>query len=735
MSDIKFTAGIDLGPLATGLSQAQSALRAASDRMAGSMRAVSDRFSVIQSSMSGFSSALTGAASAAGPLGAALAVAASAAGALVSTTRHLNDLNDAADVTGQSIEELSSLLNTLAPYGHGLDVISTASERLVKAMTQADDEAKGAGEAFRLLGVQTRDAHGNLRPTQDVLEDVAKALSEYDDGTNKTALAMAIFGRSGAALLPVLKDLAEAQRRGATLTTEQAEEAEKLDRSVRELMTRLTQMAQSVAATVIPQINRLIEQFILGREAAGGFVQALVRYGTATGTPAENVARTLERIAEANAKIKESEAGLAAEGPVYGARFSDRIEKERSKIAQYLKDLQYYRLLEEQAGTGANLRSPRLYDADGVRPPRPAPALGQGGGQSRPAERGPVGTFVDAETRALQELGRLFEQASATVGAEQADLLRRLDQMYFDGMIGAELYEGAIARLFRTSRTAGKDGVGELSQQLEQQAERWRDSLNPLRVYVRQLEEVRRLADEGRLTPQQRWMAENDLLPKLSPAPSPEEQAQTFNWLAATEAGFRRLFDAIKEGSVSAKSVMLGAFELIYAGVSDALAKMAGRWVVEMLIGKVASIRAALADISASAARAGAAAFASTAAIPYVGPALAPAAGAAAYSGAMSYAAGLTVASAEGGYDIPGWINPLTQLHAREMVLPAEHADTIRGLKGKSEEGPSVQHHHVWNVQAWDAPSVRDWLERNGEMFYPIAERAARNGAGPYRPR
>ncbi|GAA5784704.1 phage tail length tape measure family protein [Chitiniphilus shinanonensis] len=36
--------------------------------------------------------------------------------------------------------------------------------------------------------------------------------------------------------------------------------------------------------------------------------------------------------------------------------------------------------------------------------------------------------------------------------------------------------------------------------------------------------------------------------------------------------------------------------------------------------------------------------------------------------------------SAAGGYDIPAGVNPMTQLHEREMVLPAAYADVIRGL-------------------------------------------------------
>ena len=36
--------------------------------------------------------------------------------------------------------------------------------------------------------------------------------------------------------------------------------------------------------------------------------------------------------------------------------------------------------------------------------------------------------------------------------------------------------------------------------------------------------------------------------------------------------------------------------------------------------------------------------------------------------------------SSAGGFDIPAGVNPVTQLHEKEMVLPAQYADVIRGL-------------------------------------------------------
>lgn len=70
--------------------------------------------------------------------------------------------------------------------------------------------------------------------------------------------------------------------------------------------------------------------------------------------------------------------------------------------------------------------------------------------------------------------------------------------------------------------------------------------------------------------------------------------------------------------------------------------------------------------------------YAAIAAIPYVGPFIAPVMALAAAGTVMGFAS--HIASAEGGYDIPGTINPITQLHANEMVLPAKHADVIRNM-------------------------------------------------------
>ena len=94
---------------------------------------------------------------------------------------------------------------------------------------------------------------------------------------------------------------------------------------------------------------------------------------------------------------------------------------------------------------------------------------------------------------------------------------------------------------------------------------------------------------------------------------------------------------------------------------------------------KIMSKATAVGEIATNAAKAGSGGVASMAAAPWPISMGAPAFGAAMSAAAMAYA---PMASAAGGYDIPAGLNPVTQLHAREMVLPEKYADVLRGLAG-----------------------------------------------------
>lgn len=136
-----------------------------------------------------------------------------------------------------------------------------------------------------------------------------------------------------------------------------------------------------------------------------------------------------------------------------------------------------------------------------------------------------------------------------------------------------------------------------------------------------------------------------------------------------------------------------------------------------------AAIGAASVEVPAKAAGAASGAASAVAPIPIVGPGMA----AAAFASVMAMVLGAKsiIPSAAGGFDIPSGVNPLTQLHEREMVLPAKHADVIRsmaeGVGGGSSQTIS------FSISAVDSRSVQRLLMDNGGSLVDSIKAQARN--------
>lgn len=659
----------------------------------------------------------------------------------------LDAFNDVADRTQVSVETLSELVNTLAPFGHGLDAVGAAVGRVNRMLAGSDEESAKATRAIRSLGVETHDTDGRLRSAADVLRDLAVRLDGHEDGTDKAARMTALFGREGAALLPLLRDLAGAKRQDATVTTEQAQAAERLAQQIAALRKQISDLATVIAATLAPRIIELIEQFNVGREAAGGFFSALARYGLTLSGPTEQINRLMGRLDELNAKIARDKALAEGQGSAFGAgarrAAAARVQAMQAEVDQIGRDLQYWRLLAEQRGERANLRSNALYDAPGVKPA--LPRVPDRASNTRGADVGKLEQqTIEQYDRLLAKLDQLsavealqweLTQGRFTQFREGARERLRLAAEQLDAQRQAEVAAGAaLARIAEYERReaaeakAAEDAVRRQNEQLDEAAKRWMDIAEPTRQYLHQLHEIRRLVESGRLTPKQGAAAEWDVQNKIEDLMNPTKgKPEAMGWMSSIESGFRSLFQSIADGSVTMKGVVAGAFELIGNVAMNTLASLATEWVRNMIVSKLMAVKTAFSDISASAARAGAAAFASTAAIPYVGPALAPAAGAAAYSGAMSFASGLSLASAAGGYDIPAGLNPVVQLHEREMVLPAKHADVVREMADDGGGGGRRGGTMNLYVQAADAQSFESMLNRNDRSLEKLARRVERS--------
>jgi hypothetical protein len=138
-----------------------------------------------------------------GAIGAGVALAGAA---VIAFGQHLADLSnelvDASTKTGLTVENLGGL--RLAAEGAGV-AFAQLEPGLIKLQAAIKNAAEGSGpaaEAFDRLGVNAKDAEGNLRNADDVFNDITASLSQVENQTEKSALAMDIFGmRAGPALL------------------------------------------------------------------------------------------------------------------------------------------------------------------------------------------------------------------------------------------------------------------------------------------------------------------------------------------------------------------------------------------------------------------------------------------------------------------------------------------------------------------------------------------------------
>ncbi|MBK8916379.1 MAG: hypothetical protein IPM64_17580 [Phycisphaerales bacterium] len=188
-----------------------------------------------------------------------------------STIKAAAALDDMAEKTGGTVERLSSFVQVAKIGGTSVELLETSLTKLAKGMAGADDETKGAGRALEALGVKAKDSAGNFRATDEVMNDVAKSLARYADGAGKAAIVQDLFGKSGAQLLPYLKDLIEYGGLAAKVTAEQAAQAEIYEKTLNKLSLAKQQLAQQISLSLLPVLQAVADLMLKAKDETGSF--------------------------------------------------------------------------------------------------------------------------------------------------------------------------------------------------------------------------------------------------------------------------------------------------------------------------------------------------------------------------------------------------------------------------------------------------------------------------------
>jgi hypothetical protein len=190
-------------------------------------------------------------------------------------------LHDLAAQTGATVEALSALGSIGKTSDTSLETISQAMNKLAKNMAGATEDTKGAGKALEAIGIDFT-TFKSLSP-EDQMKAVADAMGQFADGSGKSAVAMALYGKEGAKLIPFLKDLNEVSELQAKVTSEQAAMADNFTDNLTKLKASGEGWKKELSLGMLPALNDASQAVLEMTNGTGG-LRETIRQLTADGT-------------------------------------------------------------------------------------------------------------------------------------------------------------------------------------------------------------------------------------------------------------------------------------------------------------------------------------------------------------------------------------------------------------------------------------------------------------------
>lgn len=502
------------------------------------------------------------------------------------------DFKDFEETIGASAESIASLSIAAATAGVSMDSITGATIKLTKGLTGVDDESKAAGAALAALGLNIEDFK-RLDPVAQY-EAVGKALAGFADGAQKTAVAVALFGKTGAEQLKVFKALEEAGGRQVILSQQQIELADAYADAQAKQIATLKAYAQVAAVDVLPALNdlitagaELIREFTgidtAGKKLAGdspvkefaegavdalafvidagqGVVRAFQAVGTTIGGMSASIAAVIRGDFEASAAIeKELRANLDAldNAEFFSAKLA-RIRDASARARVVADDAETQRLAARSRASQPQLQF------DG------------------PTKE--VKAQKDKTTEADKYLESLAKQIQKT--QELTEVERVLDDIVngrFEGAKAGQAFQ-ALALADEIDRT---NQLADSTKKLVEEAERMEDASNRLRdagkavfdqtrtpaeQYATELARINGLLQAGAINADTYERAVAQLQDQFDEnAQRIKAIAQTIN--ASVEGGFVDAFAGFIDGSLSAGE----AFSRFARGVISDMARIAAQ--------------------------------------------------------------------------------------------------------------------------------------------------------------
>lgn len=366
----------------------------------------------------------------------------------------LDNLSHAVGVSSQQMQKLQFATQmTGVDAGRLGDAFGGLNEKILEAATQGGESA----DTFKALGINVKDAQGNVKSADQVFREMADAMAGMEDGATKSAMASNLMGDAGAELIPVLNlgaagldELGQkAEQYGIVQGPEAVQSAHEMKQAMTLMQGQLQGAANTLAASLLPLMRDMAgdttaaaDRMNIGTTAAEGFgnaIKGLYIVVRSAWTGLQMLGDTVVRI-------------MAARDQFMEGNFTDakNILLDNSQLATYASD--WSNMIDTVTETGGQAVEVAKKHEDQIKRTSAAAAaarsLATSGAGAPKADkdvsavdqiRGGLLSPEDRENAQYEKQRRLLETANASAfksADERHRLLEQLEQQHIERLTG-----------------------------------------------------------------------------------------------------------------------------------------------------------------------------------------------------------------------------------------------------------------------------------------------------------
>lgn len=392
-----------------------------------------------------------------------------------------DEFGKAAQKVGMSVEDFSKLAYAAELSDISVETLTASMVKLDKNFAAVAAGAKGpVSQALDAMGLRAGVVNGTIKTQQDLLFAVADKFASYADGANKSRLAVTLFDKAGAGMIPLLNGgsaalreaAEEATRFGIVISKQMAADSQEFGDNLKRLGKITDGLVMQFTWFMLPALEQFSKELVA--TAGDGDVmkvaaQTITKALTFVAMEIAEVTMRIRNLGAEWAAFKNfMEADfLAGELPAaweawnkVGADLEERIKKMRETYKSFSDAVASQDPWAQQMRSYqrmSNELSRLMAGYEGLK--KEAPAFSDAAEKS--AEE------AEKALKKLFEAGqKTFEDTRTATEAFQMEM-EKLTRQYEAGAISATTYARAVQQIQFPSLTKAIDDAGNLNKQLD----------------------------------------------------------------------------------------------------------------------------------------------------------------------------------------------------------------------------------------------------------------------------